>query len=123
RRSLRRRSQKDGSTWQRVARLADDWLPKPKILHPWPHQRFAVKYPRWEPDAGCVRRSWYELASASLARPKPSKQDGSESYGRHGNVGPGAQTAVGRGVGSTPEIGILWWPSWRLHQRRQHIRS
>jgi ATPase subunit of ABC transporter with duplicated ATPase domains len=43
-----------------------------------------------QPDAGCVRRSWYELASASLVRPKPSKQDGSESYGRHGNVGSGA---------------------------------
>src|ERR1700758_5690320 len=52
RRSLRRRSQKDASTWQRVTKLADDWLPKPKILHPWPHQRFAVKYPRWEPYAG-----------------------------------------------------------------------
>ena len=52
RRSLRRRSQKDGSTWQRVARLADDWLPKPKILHPWPQQRFAVSHPRWEPYAG-----------------------------------------------------------------------
>jgi RNA-directed DNA polymerase len=52
RRSLRRRSQKDGSTWQRVARLADAWLPKPQILHPWPHQRFAVRYPRWEPYAG-----------------------------------------------------------------------
>src|SRR5215472_18719476 len=52
RRSLRRRSQKDASTWQRVGKLADDWLPKPKILHPWPHQRFAVKYPRWEPYAG-----------------------------------------------------------------------
>src|SRR6266404_2580106 len=21
-------------------------------LHPWPNQRFAVKHPRWEPDAG-----------------------------------------------------------------------
>jgi RNA-directed DNA polymerase len=52
RRSLRRRSQKDASTWQRVTRLADDWLPKPQILHPWPHQRFAVKHPRWEPYAG-----------------------------------------------------------------------
>jgi RNA-directed DNA polymerase len=52
RRSLRRRSQKDASTWQRVTKLADDWLPKPKILHPWPNQRFAVKYPRWEPYAG-----------------------------------------------------------------------
>ena len=52
RRSLRRRSQKDGSTWRRVAKIADDWLPTPKILHPWPHQRFAVRHPRWEPYAG-----------------------------------------------------------------------
>ena len=46
RRSLRRRSQKDHTTWQRVTRLADDWLPRPRILHPWPNQRFAVKHPR-----------------------------------------------------------------------------
>jgi RNA-directed DNA polymerase len=46
RRSLQRRSQKDGYTWQRITKLADEWLPKPRILHPWPHQRFAVKYPR-----------------------------------------------------------------------------
>ena len=52
RRSLRRRSQKDGFTWQRMGRLADHWLPKPRILHPWPNQRFAVRHPRWEPDAG-----------------------------------------------------------------------
>jgi RNA-directed DNA polymerase len=57
RRSLIRRSQKDRTTWERITRLADDWLPKPRILHPWPNQRFAVKYPRWEPDAriGLVR--------------------------------------------------------------------
>jgi hypothetical protein len=30
----------------RPALLADDWLPKPRILHPWPNQRFAVKHPR-----------------------------------------------------------------------------
>jgi RNA-directed DNA polymerase len=52
RRTLRRRSQKDGSTWERVTKLVDDWLPKPRILHPWPEQRFAVKHPRWEPYAG-----------------------------------------------------------------------
>ena len=52
RRSLRRRSQKDHTTWQRAAKLADDWLPQPKILHPWPQKRFAVRYPRWEPYAG-----------------------------------------------------------------------
>ena len=52
RRSLRRRSQKDRMTWARMKKLADDWLPKPRILHPWPSQRFAVKHPRWEPNAG-----------------------------------------------------------------------
>src|ERR1700751_1719002 len=46
RRTLRRRSQRDGTTWDRIAKLADDWLPKPHILHPWPSQRFAVTHPR-----------------------------------------------------------------------------
>ena len=46
RRTLRRRSQKDGFTWDRMTKLADGWLPVPRILHPWPDQRFAVKHPR-----------------------------------------------------------------------------
>jgi RNA-directed DNA polymerase len=50
-RSLRRRGQRDGTTWERITRLANDWLPKPRILHPWPQVRFAVKHPRWEPYA------------------------------------------------------------------------
>src|SRR6266478_173171 len=50
-RSLRRRGQKDGTTWDRITRLANDWLPKPRILHPWPQARFAVRHPRWEPYA------------------------------------------------------------------------
>ena len=44
--ALRRRSQKDRFSWQRMKRLADDWLPQPRILHPWPNVRFAVKYSR-----------------------------------------------------------------------------
>ncbi len=52
RRSLRRRSQKDGTSWDRIGRLANDWLPKPHILHPWPSAGFAVTHPRWEPYAG-----------------------------------------------------------------------
>ena len=52
RHALQRRSQKAGLTWQRMRRLAADWLPKPRILHPWPNSRFAVRHPRWEPDAG-----------------------------------------------------------------------
>ena len=51
RRALRRRSQKDGTTWQRITKLADAWLPQPRILHPWPDRRFAVNHPRWEPSA------------------------------------------------------------------------
>jgi RNA-directed DNA polymerase len=46
RRTLRRRSQKDGLTWNRITKIAAAWLPPPRILHPWPEQRFAVKYPR-----------------------------------------------------------------------------
>jgi RNA-directed DNA polymerase len=51
RHTLRRRSQKDWMNWERITRLANDWLPKPRILHPWPDARFAVRHPRWEPDA------------------------------------------------------------------------
>jgi group II intron reverse transcriptase/maturase len=46
RRTLKRRSQKDGMTWDRITKIATAWLPPPRILHPWPNQRFAVKYPR-----------------------------------------------------------------------------
>jgi RNA-directed DNA polymerase len=45
-RSLQRRSQRADLTWVRMERLAADWLPKPKILHPWPHVRFAVRHSR-----------------------------------------------------------------------------
>jgi group II intron reverse transcriptase/maturase len=52
RRTLRRRSQRDRMTWERMTQLVDDWLPKPLILHPWPSDRFAVTHPRWKPYAG-----------------------------------------------------------------------
>jgi group II intron reverse transcriptase/maturase len=51
RRTLKRRSQKDHTTWDRITRLAADFLPAPRILHPWPDARFAVTHPRWEPGA------------------------------------------------------------------------
>ena len=38
--SLRRRSQRHRLAWERMRRLADRWLPQPRILHPWPEQRF-----------------------------------------------------------------------------------
>jgi RNA-directed DNA polymerase len=45
-RTLRRRSQKDGYIWERVVKLAADFLPKPRIHHPWPSVRFAATHPR-----------------------------------------------------------------------------
>jgi len=45
-RTLRRRSQKDRTTWERMLKLADEFLPHPRILHPWPNQRFDVNHPR-----------------------------------------------------------------------------
>src|SRR5208282_4613270 len=45
-RTLRRRSQKDDTPWSRMEKLAKDFLPTPKILHPWPHARFTAKHPR-----------------------------------------------------------------------------
>ena len=40
--ALRRRSQRTTVTWERMSRLADRWLPRHRILHPWPEQRFAA---------------------------------------------------------------------------------
>jgi RNA-directed DNA polymerase len=51
-RALRRRGQRDKTSWASINRLADRWIPRPRILHPWPRARFAVKHPRWEPYAG-----------------------------------------------------------------------
>src|ERR1700740_2147092 len=44
--TLSRRSQKGGLTWARMEKLADDWLPKPRVLHSWPNQRFALRHTR-----------------------------------------------------------------------------
>jgi len=45
-RTLSRRSQKTHLTWDRMAKLVADWLPRVRIQHPWPNQRFDVKHPR-----------------------------------------------------------------------------
>jgi RNA-directed DNA polymerase len=49
---LNHRSQRNRLTWTQMGRLANDWLPLPRIRHLWPQQRFAVTHPRWEPYAG-----------------------------------------------------------------------
>src|SRR5271167_60866 len=46
RRTLERRSQRSRLVWGRIGKLSDDWLPIPRILHPWPDRRFAVNHRR-----------------------------------------------------------------------------
>lgn len=41
--SLRRRSQRHRLTWQRLSRIAQLWLPRPRVLHPWPSVRFDAR--------------------------------------------------------------------------------
>jgi RNA-directed DNA polymerase len=45
-RALTRRGDRTKLTWTKMKRLIDTWLPKARILHPWPDKRFAVSYPR-----------------------------------------------------------------------------
>ena len=45
-RRLRRRSQRHRMTWARMTPIFDRYLPKTKITHPWPEERFRVKYSR-----------------------------------------------------------------------------
>ena len=45
-RVIRRRSQKSRITWEHMARFAEQWLPLPNILHPYPTLRFDAKHPR-----------------------------------------------------------------------------
>jgi RNA-directed DNA polymerase len=69
RRTLRRRSQTDATTWQRIKKIADDFLPEPRVLHPWPNQRFAVNHPRWEPYAGKLHVRFCAGGARRNARP------------------------------------------------------
>jgi group II intron reverse transcriptase/maturase len=41
--ALRRRGQRDRTTWDRMSRRAGRWLPKPRVLHPYPWDRFDVR--------------------------------------------------------------------------------
>ena len=51
-RVLRRRRQRHRMTWARMQRIIDRYLPKARVLHPWPDERFRVTLSRSEPDAG-----------------------------------------------------------------------
>jgi len=41
-RTIRRRGQRSRTSWEQMHRLATHWLPTPRIVHPYPNQRFSV---------------------------------------------------------------------------------
>ena len=41
--ALRRRSQRHRLTWERMGCLVDRWLPRARIMHPWPSVRFDAR--------------------------------------------------------------------------------
>ena len=47
---LRRRSQRRAA-WDRFLPIFTQWLPAPRVLHPYPIVRFLATHPRWEPYA------------------------------------------------------------------------
>lgn len=44
--TLRRRGQRRRPNWARMHRLAERWIPRPRVLHPYPERRFAATHPR-----------------------------------------------------------------------------
>jgi len=45
-RQLCRRSQRARVVWERMNKLIDDFIPKARVLHPWPSARFAFRHRR-----------------------------------------------------------------------------
>lgn len=45
-RALKRRSQRSKLTWDRFGKLVNRWIPRAKILHPYPEERFYAIHPR-----------------------------------------------------------------------------
>jgi group II intron reverse transcriptase/maturase len=44
--TLRHRGQKRRPPWDRLHQLAERFIPRPRVLHPYPEQRFAASHPR-----------------------------------------------------------------------------
>ena len=48
---LSRRRQRGRALWDRVIPIFQRWIPAPRVLHPYPFERFVATHPRWEPYA------------------------------------------------------------------------
>jgi RNA-directed DNA polymerase len=69
-RTLRRRSQKDWTTWDRITRLAAAYLPLPRILHPWPQHPLCRQTP--QVGARCANRARRDLCGGRSVMSVPT---------------------------------------------------
>ena len=49
--TLSRRSHRGRAMWDRLTPIFQRWIPAPRVLHPYPLERFVATHPRWEPYA------------------------------------------------------------------------
>jgi len=108
-RALRRRSQLDRLTWERMQRLRDRWL-GPQIVHPWPDVRFDA---RTQGRSQCASSARWDLCGG---RVEPSKAN-TRPYRHHRvhSVDPGGVSAA-RPKRSSP-------PAWSARLLPDRSRS
>jgi RNA-directed DNA polymerase len=49
--ALSRRSQRGTLRWDQFTKIFNHWIPLPRVLHPYPLERFRATHPRWKPYA------------------------------------------------------------------------
>jgi hypothetical protein len=68
-RALRRRSQRNRLDWKRMNRLVVRWLPRARIMHPWPDDRFDA---RTKAGAQCASSARWDLRGGPPATAVPT---------------------------------------------------
>jgi hypothetical protein len=99
-------------TWDRIT-IADAWLPQPRILHPWPDQRFAVM------QSEVATASWYRVSrrhdwtarGSRLLTRAPRSSDTSPGHG----FGPAESGNVASGVWTWPLRAKTCPPEFTVH--------
>ena len=71
RHALRRRGQRDRTTWNRVRTLSARWIPSPRIVHPWPSTGFDGRTRGRKPSALAVHAG--NCAGGGLTRFRTAK--------------------------------------------------
>jgi len=101
-RVLRRHSQKGKVSAIRLGRRFVRWLPRPKVVHPYPEQRFAVSHPRRL--ASLPRHRFVSSVGIGVL---PAKLHEKPAVGSAGGLAAGAASEAGR---TQPYPWPLPWP-------------